>query len=121
MPHRPLAQDLWYFDTQKYFISPAPWKRALWKSSVRLVVFSFHVSLVTCPHLSTAHFLSGLRVCNLIHKSKSIISTEKESNGFFRFIATCKSVIRNISILGTLNLPTTRFFQVFSTCIFELA
>ena len=36
----------------------------------------------------------GSRVCKLFYKSESIISTyEKKSN---RFIANCKSVIRNI-------------------------
>ena len=58
-----------------------------------------------------------IRVCNLF-KSKSIFfDYEKKYNGFFRFISTCKSVIRNNKSILAINallicqrLP--RFFQV---------
>ena len=45
---------------------------------------------------------AAARVCNLFHKSKSIISTMKKSR-IFRFIATCKSVIRNIKSILAIN------------------
>ena len=52
---------------------------------------------------TTVHTLTeriGYSVCNL---QIDYFDYEKKSNGFFRFIATCKSVIRNIKSILVIN------------------